>query len=97
MTQSSLTEETAATPGWVDRRINEAFAPLGPSATAVADTYAACLASVRGATDVDLGHDGCRQAALSAVDGLADAPGQAVRDQLDKALQALEAELSAST
>ena len=91
MTRSSLTEETPAAPGWVDRRIGEIFAPLGPDAVAARDAYAECLAGSRGGVDVDASHDRCRRAALQALDGRADVGA------LDLALQALEAELSNAT
>lgn len=92
MNRSSLTEETPATPGWVDDRIDALFAPLGAGAASVREEYAICLAGVRGAPDIDAGHDGCRQRALAALSE-SDADLQA----LDKALQALEAEISAGT
>ncbi len=54
--------------------------------------YADCLAGVRGAVDVDLGHDRCRRHLLETVrDQISDI------DALDRALQALEAEISADT
>jgi hypothetical protein len=47
---------------------------------------------VRGRADVDAGHDACRQQLLAAVrDHVGDEAG------LDRALQALEAEISADT
>ncbi|MEJ1975704.1 MAG: hypothetical protein WDN49_06020 [Acetobacteraceae bacterium] len=51
MTHTSSTEEAPATPGWVDGRIEAIFAPLGAAARQAADTYANCLAGVRGAVD----------------------------------------------
>ena len=93
MTRSSLTEETPATPGWVDDRVAALFAPLGDAAKPVGDAYADCLAGVRGAVDTDSGHDRCRREALAAV---RDVPGVKL-DGLDKALQALEAEISNGT
>ncbi len=92
MTRSSLTEETPATPGWVDARITAIFAPFGPSLDAVRDAYAECLAGVRGAVDVETGYDRCRRNAVQAArDVVADA------DALDHTLQTLEAEISSST
>ena len=92
MTRTSLTEETPAAPGWVERRVREVFAPLGDAANTARDAYADCLAGVRGAVDVDQGHDRCRRSALAALEGIApDIPG------MDRELQALEAEISAST
>ncbi len=92
MTQSSLTEETPAAPGWVERRIREIFAPLGPETAGAGDAYADCLAGARGAVDVDAAHDRCRRALLDAVDGKV-----ADRGALDRSLQALEAEISEAT
>jgi hypothetical protein len=92
MTRSSLIEETPATPGWVDDRITAIFAPLGAAAVPAREAYAVCLAGVRGSVDVDAGHDRCRRTALSALkDSGADV------EALDHALQALEAEITAST
>jgi hypothetical protein len=90
--RSSLTEETPAIPGWVEKRVHEIFRPLGPEAMAVGDAYADCLAGVRGAVDVDAGHDRCRAAALGALEGHIADP-----DELDRTLQALEAEIGNAT
>ncbi len=92
MTRSSLTEETPSTPGWVDRRIRELLAPHGDVAAAAGNAYADCLAGVRGGVDVDGGHDRCRRALMETL-------GEDVTDRegLDRQLQALEAEISAST
>jgi hypothetical protein len=92
MSRSSLTEETPATPGWVDGRIEAVFAPLGEPAVAVREAYAECLAGVRGAVDTDAGHDRCRARALAALQDL-----QIDGAAIDRALQALEAEISAGT
>ena len=92
MSRSSLTEDTPATPGWVEDRVAAVFAPLGEAATPIRDAYADCLAGVRGATDTDAGHDRCRAAALAALRG-----ASADVAALDRALQALEAEISAET
>ncbi len=92
MTRSSLTEETPATPGWVDRRIAEIFGPLGPELTAERDAYADCLAGARGSVDVDASHDRCRRTLLAAVEGKASDLAN-----LDRTLQALEAEISSGT
>ncbi len=92
MTRSSLPEETPATPGWVDGRINQVFAAFGVTTESACRAYADCLAGVRGRADVDAGHDACRQQLLAAVrDHVGDESG------LDRALQALEAEISADT
>lgn len=95
MTRSSLTEETPSTPGWVDGRIDAAFAPLGPKAVAAREAYAGCLGGVRGAVDVGGGHDRCRRAALATLrTDLDDESGLA---ELDQVLEALEAEISEDT
>ncbi len=92
MTRSSLTEETPATPGWVDRRIAEIFDPLGPETMPARNAYAECLAGARGSVDVDLSHDRCRRTLLAAVDGkVADLAA------LDRVLQEMEAEISSGT
>ena len=92
MTRSSLTEETPSTPGWVEARLREIFAPFGSEVGSARDAYADCLAGVRGAVDVDLGHDHCRRTLLAAL-------GDKVADPaaLDRSLQALEAEISNAT
>ncbi len=92
MTRVSATEEAPATPGWVDERLEEIFSPFGPAVAQARDAYAACLAGVRGAVDPDQGHDRCRWALLRAVDGIV--PDLAT---LDRALQALEADISADS
>jgi hypothetical protein len=92
VSRSSLTEETPATPGWVDDRIDAVFAPLGAGTVAIREAYALCLAGVRGSVDVDAGHDQCRARALAA---LRDAGVEI--EPVDRALQALEAEISAGT
>ena len=92
MTRSSLTEETPATPGWVDRRIAEIFDPLGPELNGARDAYADCLAGARGSVDVDASHDRCRRTLLAAADGKV---GDVAA--LDRTLQALEAEISNCT
>ncbi len=92
MTRSSLTEETPAAPGWVDGRIRDIFGPLGPELANAGDAYADCLAGSRGGVDVDAAHDRCRRAALLAAEGKV--PDIAA---LDRALQALEAEVAHAT
>lgn len=93
-----MTEEIAATPGWVDVRIDEAFAPLGAhdGLRAVVDAYALCLARAKqpGAPSDMLGTEfnRCRAAAVQGVQalGLAD-------EGLDSRLEALEAEVAADS
>ncbi len=92
MSRSSLTEETPATPGWVEAKAKAIFAPLGAAVTEIRDAYLDCLAGVRGAVDSDAGHDRCRTVAVRAAADFIDDPAA-----LDRALQALEAELSQAT
>ena len=92
MTLSSLPEETPATPGWVDSRIDAVFAKFGPAAIPAREAYAACLAGIRGAVDIDTGHDRCRAEVLAALqDSGADVAA------LNRELEALEAEISNGT
>jgi len=58
----------------------------------VRDAYAVCLAGVRGAVDIDAGHDRCRAEALAALRDM-----DVNVTALNLALEALEAEISAST
>lgn len=91
MTRSSLTEETPAAPGWAESRIAEVLGRHGVTGP-VLDAYANCLAGVRGAVDVDGGHDGCRRKLLASLgDDVPDRAG------LERDLMALEAEISADT
>ena len=90
--RSSLTEETPATPGWVDAKVRAIFSPYGDDAIAVGEAYADCLAGLRGGVDVELGQDGCRSVALRS---MSDRVNDTV--ELDRALQALEAEIADAT
>ena len=93
-----MPEEIAATPGWVDQRLDEAFAglPRDPGVRACCDRYAACLAgekSPSSPTD-ELGTEfnGCRSALMA---GLADAGvDEAARAALGARLEAVEAEIA---
>lgn len=93
-----MPEEIAATPGWVDRRLDEAFAglPQTPDVRACCDRYAACLAgekSPASPTD-ELGTEfnGCLSALMT---GLAEAGVDAeARAALDARLEAVEAEVA---
>ena len=93
-----MTEEIAATPGWVDGRLDELFAGLGTSAdiAAARTAYADCLASGKapGAPSDILGAEfaTCR-AALHQALLAAGIDGQAVTD-LEARLEALEAEIA---
>ena len=92
MTRSSLTEETPATPGWVDAEVTRLFAPFGEAAAGIRDGYADCLAGVRGAVDTDGGRDRCRATAMRELGDLVADPAA-----FDQSLQALEAEIARST
>ena len=93
-----MPEEIAATPGWVDQRLDEAFAglPQNPDVRACCDRYAACLAgekSPSSPTD-NLGTEfnDCRSALMAA---LADAGvDDAIRTALGTRLEAVEAEIA---
>ena len=92
-----MTEEIAATPGWVDARLDELFAqlPQGAEVGAARERYLGCLGreKAKAAPSDMLGEEfgGCRAEldralAIAGVD-------KAVRAQLDSALGALEAEI----
>ena len=93
-----VTEEIAATPGWVEARLDEAFAPLPASQaiTAARTGYAACLAKAKqpGAPSDLLGAEfqPCRAALIGGLAGLE--VGQDARDALERRLEAIEAELA---
>ena len=90
-----MTEEIAATPGWVDDKLDEVFAPL-PHTDAVAAAraaYADCLARRKApaapSTVEGAEAEPCHQALLRALRHAGvDAPG------LHLALEAMEAELA---
>ena len=92
MSRSSLPEDTPATPGWVDAKIQAIFAPFGDAAISIRDTYAECLANIRGAVEVEIGQDRCRSVAVRALADVSGDPGT-----VDLALQALEAEIANAT
>ncbi len=92
-----MTEEIAATPGWVDERLDELFAKLPQRAEVAAarEQYSGCLGGEKApaAPSDMMGEEfvGCRAEldralAIAGVD-------RAVRAQLDSALEALEAEI----
>ena len=96
-----MTEEIAATPGWVDARLDEVFAalPAGGAVTAAKTAYADCLAGQKEpvAPSDDLGAEfsGCRSRLHAALM----AAGVTSEDwaRLDAALETLEAEISADS
>ncbi len=96
-----MTEEIAGTPGWVDARLDQVFAalPRGDAVAAAQAAYADCLARqkdpVAPADDMGAEFDGCRgrlRAALAAA-------GVSGQDwaALDRALETLEAEITADS
>jgi len=90
-----VTEEIAATPGWVEERLDAIFAGLPGAARAGCRAYAACLARSKtpGAPSDLLGaeFEGCRAALRQAL--LAAGLDPEALDALDGKLEALEAEI----
>lgn len=91
-----MTEEIAATPGWVETELDEILAAL-PSARIrpCRDAYLECLARCRRPVDAEEGHDRCRARFLAALD-------EAGLDKervaaLEPRLKALESEISERT
>jgi len=92
----SSTEDTAATPGWVESSVDAAFTDLpvqGEGVQTLRTAYLECLAS-GGSGDLDIAHDRCRVALLK---GLTESEGldAGAARALELRLEALEAEISA--
>ncbi len=91
-----MTEEIAATPGWVEQRLDEAFAGLPDSAGPAREAYGACLGRRKtpGAPSDMMGAEfnGCRTALHHMLTELG-LDGDALA-QLDRRLEALEAEIA---
>lgn len=91
-----MTEEIASTPGWVEQKLDEAFAGLPDSAGPAREAYGACLGRRKApaAPSDILGSEfnGCRTALHHALAGLG-LDGDALA-QLDRQLEALEAEIA---
>ena len=94
-----MTEEIAATPGWVEERLDEVFAAVPEAARVATDAYAACLARQKSpAAPSDLlgaEFEPCRDALRR---GLLQAGMD--RDaiaRIGQALEALEAEIGAES
>ena len=91
-----MTDEMAATPGWVDKRLDELFAgmPSSPAIRAACDTYAACLARDKAPAAISdqLGAEfnDCRSALLKS---LRECGAEVDLDGLGRELEALEAEI----
>jgi len=94
-----VTEEIAATPGWVEERLDTIFADLPASTQAARDAYGACLARCKspGAPSDLLGaeFEACRGALRQAL--LRAGLDRAALDALDPQLEALEAEIDSSS
>lgn len=93
----STTEDTPATPGWVESELDEILAglPRRPSLSKLRAAYLDCLAGIGGAVDMEAAHDRCRATFLEGLgeDGIA---AEDVR-ALDHRLAALEAEITTRT
>lgn len=93
----SATEDTPATPSWVEAELDEMLAPLParPTIAKLRIGYLDCLAGIGGPTDSEAAHDRCRAQFLRGLreEGI----GDGVVEGLDHGLAALEAELSART
>jgi hypothetical protein len=94
-----VTEEIAATPGWVEARLDSIFAELPDATRPARDAYAACLAARKspGAPSDLLGaeFEGCRGALERALLGVG--LDRAAIGRIDAALEALEAEIDAES
>ncbi len=94
-----MTEEIAATPGWVEHRLDEVFAglPDAPGIVVARQAYATCLARRKApAAPSDLlgaEFEGCRPTLRRALQ----AGGVQGLDWIDAALEALEAEIASSS
>ena len=90
-----MTEEIAATPGWVDERLDEIFAGLPAATRPARDAYAACLAARKSpAAPSDLlgaEFEGCGGALRRAM--LAAGVDRDAIARVGAALEALEAEI----
>lgn len=97
-----MTEEIPATPGWVDARLDEAFAVLddagldGDALAAARDQYAECLARTKApAAPSDLEGDEfatCRAELIAALVGMG--VDKELREELSTRLEEVEAELA---
>ena len=96
-----MTEEIAATPGWLDERLDEVFADVegDDRVGAARDQYMLCLAGAKApAAPSDLlgaECERCRRSVIAALAGLGIEPDTLGR--LGKRLEAVEAELAADS
>jgi len=85
-----MAEEVPATPGWVERQLDEicssSYLPVTKAVIAGRDAYLACLALCVIGSDQETGHDNCREDFLTSL--------RQARIASDT-LQFLEAELGA--
>lgn len=98
MRRPSTTEDTPATPGWVEGELDGILAdalPQRPTIARLRTAYLDCLAGSAGPGDAEEAHDRCRRRFLRALreDGVA----EETVERLDHRLAALEAELSTRT
>lgn len=94
----TTTEDTPATPGWVETTLDTILASLPVSAEKLAPfrgSYLDCLAGCGRATDLDSAHDSCRQGLLRALkDGLE--LDTATLRTLEEKLEKLELDISSA-
>ena len=96
-----MTEDIAATPGWLDERLDAVFAAIGDDdrVGTARDQYVRCLAGAKApAAPSDLlgvECERCRSLLLAALAGLGIGPSQLAT--LGQALEATEAELAADS
>ncbi len=97
----AMTEEIPASPGWLDQRLDEAFAGIegDDRVGAARDQYVSCLAGTKAsAAPSDLlgaECERCRSLLLAALAGLGIA--QDALERLGQHLEAVEAELAADS
>lgn len=94
----STTEDVPATPGWVERSVEEILAvlPQQPALAGLRNAYLDCLAEARGPGDVDAAHDRCRRRLIEGLRQQLHLRDQLAGD-LDRKLEAIEAELTDRT
>ncbi len=94
-----MTDPIAATPGWVDNRLDPIFARLPPEAKPACDAFAECLATSKSpaAPSDMLGaeFEPCHAAFRKALMGLA--VDSTLREAIMRDLEALEAEIAADS
>lgn len=92
------TEDTPATPGWVEGSLDSILATLPVAAEKLAPfraSYLDCLAGCGRAADLDSAHDACRQGLLRALkDGL-ELDAETCR-ALEQKLEKLELDISSA-